>query len=68
MYHKTLAMLLGMLGIDSANATSSRTPAWMQGYKKAALTSGFRRNNGTHGSTRRRRAKSLRAKARHHGR
>lgn len=76
MFKQILVAALGLLGAASSKVTGvnitpppeltnqHNIPTWMGGYTRVHIPNGFRRFGGTHGSTRQRRFKSLKNKAR----
>lgn len=77
MFKQILVAALGLLGVASSKVTGVDTtppsranvPDWMGGYTGSIIPRGFKRFGGTHGSTRIRRFRSLKnkARARRHG-
>lgn len=77
MFKRLFAAALGLLGVISSKVTGvditppsdilTKVPDVHHNYVRTSIPRGFMRINGTHGSTRRRRFKSLKAKDRHHG-
>lgn len=75
MFKQILVAALGLLGMASSKVTGvditpppgvNKVPDWMGGYNGVYIPRGFRRFGGTHGSTRTRRFRSLKAKAKAH--